>query len=101
VSTVYRIKNSLRRHRLANGLTQKEVAKMLNLGSSSVISRWERGERIPNLVQALCLSALYKRLVNDLFFDFFDEQRKLIVKRAKKIQQKKERNSQKNTKILV
>jgi transcriptional regulator with XRE-family HTH domain len=101
VSNIYPIKNSLRRHRIARGLTQKEVAKILNLGSSSVVSRWERGERVPNLVQALSLSALYKRLVNDLFFDLFDEQRNRVVKRARKLQEKKEQKASRDAKKSI
>lgn len=49
--------------------------------STAQISRWERGERMPNLTQALRLSALYNRLVNDLFFDLFDEERRCLVRK--------------------
>ena len=73
------IKNRLRIHRRLARLTQKDIAKALKLKSTSQISRWERGERIPNLIQALQLSVLYKRLVNDLFFDLFQEQRDSFV----------------------
>ena len=61
------------------GLTQKQVARILNLQSSAQVSRWERGERQPNLIQSLRLSALYKRLVNDLFFDCFNQQREFVM----------------------
>ena len=53
----------------------------MKMGSTAQISRWERGERMPNLTQALRLSALYNRLVNDLFFDLFDEERRKVVRK--------------------
>lgn len=76
----FKIKNRLRICRKSCGYTQRKVAKIIGLASSAQISRWERGERTPTLVQALMLSALYKRLVNDLFFDLFQEQRLMIQK---------------------
>ena len=61
------------------GFSQEQVARMLGLVSSSQISRWERGERTPTLKHALQLAALYKRLVTDLFFDLFDEEREKLI----------------------
>lgn len=81
MSKTYPIKNRLRRFRKSNKLTQKAVAGYLEMGSTAQISRWERGERVPNLTQALRLSALYNRLVNDLFFDLFDEERRCLVRK--------------------
>ena len=75
----YHIKNRLRIHRKSMGFTQRQIAHILGQKTPTQISRWERGERLPNLTQALLLSALYKRLVNDLFFDLFDEQRELLA----------------------
>jgi transcriptional regulator with XRE-family HTH domain len=83
MSCAFQIKNRLRIHRRSCGLTQKEVAQIIGLTSSAQISRWERGERLPNLTQALRLSALYKRLANDLFFELFQEERKLMIRRQK------------------
>ena len=76
----YPIKNRLRKFRKSNGLTQKAVAGYLEMGSTAQISRWERGEWVQNLTQALRLSALYNRLVNDLFFDLFDEERSNVAR---------------------
>jgi transcriptional regulator with XRE-family HTH domain len=67
------------------GLTQKQVANLLGHVTSSQVSRWERGERLPNLVHAVRLSALYQRLVNDLFFDLFVEERESLMKKADKL----------------
>ena len=62
----YVVKNQLKLHRTTSGYSQKEVAQILGFSSIAQISRWERGEKDPNLKHALQLSALYKRLVNDL-----------------------------------
>ncbi len=81
MSHAYPIHNRLRLYRKSFGLTQRQVALAINLSTPTQVSRWERGERLPNLVQALRLSALYKRLVNDLFFDLFQEQREFVIGR--------------------
>jgi transcriptional regulator with XRE-family HTH domain len=81
MSKAYPIKNQLRKFRRASGLTQKEVARLLDLSSTAQISRWERGERVPKLAHALRLSVLYNRMVNDLFFELFDDQRKHFLEK--------------------
>ena len=63
------VKNRLELNRKTSGYSQREVAQILGFSSVAQISRWERGEKDPNLKHALQLSALYKRLVNDLFWD--------------------------------
>ena len=70
-------------------LTQKQVAEKLGQVSSAQVSRWERGERLPKLEHALLLSALYKRMVNDLFFDLYDEKRDQLVKKSSAKRKKK------------
>lgn len=85
MSKAFPIQNRLRICRKARGLTQKAVAKIMGLTSPTQISRWERGERLPNLIQALRFSALFRRFVNDIFYDLFDEQRKLIVSNEKSV----------------
>jgi len=51
------------------GFTQKEVAKILGITSTTVISRWENGRSSPDLKNLLKLSIIYKRLIDDLYFD--------------------------------
>lgn len=85
MSKAFPIQNRLRIYRKARGLTQKAAAKIIGLTSPTQISRWERGERLPNLVQALRFSALFRRFVNDIFYDLFDEQRELIVSNEKSV----------------
>lgn len=61
--------NNLRRFRRARGYTQKEVAAMLGLKTSSIISRWEKGTRLPDTVNALKLAALYRSAVDVIYQD--------------------------------
>ncbi len=89
VSQVHPIKNRLRMYRKMAGLTQVQVAGLMELVSSSQLSRWERGERMPTLKHSLQLAGLYNRLVTDLFFDVFDEERsKLVIKQTSKTKNK-------------
>ena len=56
-------------YRMLVGLKQKQVARLLKLEDSSMISRWEKGECMPNGVQLLKLSIIYKTLPNQLYID--------------------------------
>jgi transcriptional regulator with XRE-family HTH domain len=65
--TYQRIPNCLRKYRIASGLKQKDVARKMGLRSASRISRWEKGESIPNIVNAFKLSIIY-HVMNDALF---------------------------------
>lgn len=81
-----RIANRLWRSRKAAGLTQKQVAFLLGHKSTSQISRWERGRRVPRTIDLLKLSAIYHRLVNDLVWDLFDSLRHKVAKRQRMLE---------------
>lgn len=85
----YPIKNKLRLYRRARGMKQYEVAYVLET-SQEQVSRWERGECMPNLEHALRLSAVLNRLVNDIFFDAFSEERVIAIHRSKVLEEKKQ-----------
>lgn len=61
------IPNNLKTHRLAKGLSQQEVARLLNLKNNTLISRWEKGEAFPNLINIVKLCELYQVSFHDLF----------------------------------
>jgi transcriptional regulator with XRE-family HTH domain len=61
------IANNLRKHRRLMGFSQEEVKNRLNLQSTSMISRWERGITMPSGDNLLKLSILYKTLANQLY----------------------------------
>jgi len=62
-----RISNTLKARRIALGLSQNQVALVLGLKDNTLISRWERGETLPSLVNALRLSSLYHAPIEELF----------------------------------
>lgn len=57
----------LRRSRKERGFTQKDVAYILGLKSSSMISRWEKGVALPDIFNALKLTIVYCKGVDILF----------------------------------
>lgn len=84
------IPNLLRKYRKANGFKQKDVAKILGIKSSSKISRWEKGECIPNLVNAFKISILFRVMVDSLFIDLLRELREEMKKREDEYMKKKQ-----------
>jgi transcriptional regulator with XRE-family HTH domain len=66
-----RIQNRLWSARKATGLTQYQVARLLGYKTSTQISRWEKGLQMPSVVDLMKLSAIYRRLANDLMFDLY------------------------------
>jgi transcriptional regulator with XRE-family HTH domain len=61
--------NNLRRFRREKGLSQKQVARILGLKSSAMISRWEKGLVMPETLNALKMAALYHSSVDVIFGD--------------------------------
>lgn len=80
-----KISNSLRKYRKARGLTQKEVAQILDLKNSSMISRWEKGCYLPRLVNIFKLAVLYRTMVDALFTDLRRALQEDIYKAEKKL----------------
>ena len=58
---------SLKAARVNAGMTQKEVAKALNVSKSTILS-YEKYRTIPDVNTAKKLAALYGITVNDIFF---------------------------------
>lgn len=61
--------NKLRCLRRMRGLSQKDVAKVLGLKSTSMISRWEKGICLPETLNALKLAVLYRSAVDVIYTD--------------------------------
>ena len=76
-----KIPNNLRKYRKAIGLEQKDVARILNLKSASMISRWEKGVCLPSLINVFKLSGLYSVLVDALFFPLIRMIKRKIMER--------------------
>lgn len=61
------IPNHLKEHRIRCGYTQKEVALILGFTSEDRICLWEQGKNIPNLINLLKLSSLYRATPMNLY----------------------------------
>lgn len=59
--------NTLGYHRKKRGLTQRRVASLLHLQNNTLISRWEKGESFPSLLNTAKLSAIYQVPIDLLF----------------------------------
>lgn len=75
------IPNSLKKFRKIRGLKQKDVAKILGLKSTSMISRWEKGVCLPRPLTMFKLAILYRTMVDALFIDL---RRALIYELSKR-----------------
>jgi len=83
-----RVPNNLRKYRKAIGLKQKDVALILDLSSTSMISRWENGVCLPSPVNLLKLACLYSVLVDALFFPLIRVIKRNIMERQEYLKQK-------------
>lgn len=77
--------SQLRRYRKERGLRQKDVAKLLGIKNTTAISRWEKGENLPSLINAIKLSVVYHVLIDSLFIDLVRELRQEIHTRQRSI----------------
>lgn len=82
------IPNCLRKYRKARGLKQSDVARILKLKSTSLISRWEKGVCLPSTLNIFKLSILYRTLIIGLFMDLYRTLKEEIMKREKECQDK-------------
>lgn len=78
-----RIPNNLRKYRKALGLMQRDVAKIMNLKSASMVSRWEKGVCLPSLINTFKLAGIYCVLVDALFFPLIRLIKRNVMKRQK------------------
>ncbi len=77
--------NSLRKHRRARGLNQKEVSIVLGVKSPSMVSRWEKGVCIPKLRSLFKLAVLYRTMADALYLDLRSSVRKEIRRGERKL----------------
>lgn len=71
------VPNNLKEYRNKCGYKQKEVATILGFATEDRICLWEKGKNIPNLINLLKLSSLYRatpmQLYPDLMMQVDDE----------------------------
>lgn len=71
-------RNQLWLYRRRLGFTQKQVAAMVGYHSAADICHYERGAKLPSLVTALKLEAIYRTPVAFLFYDLFARLRREV-----------------------
>ena len=80
-----KIPNCLRKYRKARGLKQKEVALLLGLNSTSMISRWEQGICLPNSVNVFKLAVLYRIMIDALYIDHINLLKEELMSKEKEV----------------
>ena len=81
--TLSYLPNYLRMYRKQRGLSQRDIAFLLGSRVSSVVSRYERRHRAPQLRTALAFSIMMECAVAELFAGVQREVEKAVRKRAK------------------
>jgi transcriptional regulator with XRE-family HTH domain len=83
--------NYIWKYRKKAGLAQKQVAHLLGCTDHTQFSKWERGEKLPNLQNALRLAFILDTPVESLFGDLYrdlseevEEKRKSLPKEVKR-----------------
>lgn len=74
------VAKNLIKFRSIAGFTQIELSKKINY-SDKTISKWEKGESLPDLAVLVKLSEIYKININDFLDDKTDEQKSIISKK--------------------
>lgn len=77
--------NYLRRFRRERGLTQRQVANILGLDDSTLISRWEKGVVLPKIRNVFKLAVLYRSSVDVIYSDLRDSLTDEIREREKSV----------------
>lgn len=77
--------NRLRMHRKLWRLKQREVAAILGLHSTTPLSQWEKGCKLPSAQHLIDLSNLYRTYPNELYGECFQESLKRIRAAEKKL----------------
>ncbi len=73
-----------------------DVAMILKLKSTSMISRWEKGTCLPNSLNIFRLSLLYRTLIDVLFIDLMRLLKEDLRKREEKVLKAKDKKERKN-----
>lgn len=79
------IPNYLRKYRKLAGYKQSEVALLLGLKSTSMISRWETGVSMPDTDNLLWLAVLYGTMMDALFHNLREERKFELATRKEEL----------------
>lgn len=76
-----RYPNHIRRFRMENGLSQRELAHILAYKSVSSLSRLESGHKLPSLATAMKLEAALQRFIGDIYPRLYEHLRGPVARR--------------------
>jgi|GEM_PF-4503316 len=88
---MHSIGKRLRKARILMGYSREDVRQALGVQSTSHISDWERGVRLPGIINLLKLSVLYKTLPDSLLHELRQDAVAHVGKWMKKVEKKKRR----------
>ena len=80
-----RLSNHLRKYRKRFALSQRDVAYLLGVNSSSKVCRYERFTREPGLYTSLAYEAIFRRPTSELFPGIFERIETAVKARAKRL----------------
>lgn len=83
----HRYSTKLKRHRVRSGFTQEELSFLLGQRRHSTISRYEAGNRSPDLKTAFAYEVLFGERANELFAGLRAEARAEVEERARQLSQ--------------
>ena len=81
----------LKMYRKRSGLNQRELASLLGCAHGSKVSRYERGERVPNLRTLFAYEVVFSVRVRELFPGIYGEVREEVRKRARRLMRELDR----------
>lgn len=87
---------TLKSHRKRSGFSQDEMAVLLGLKMASAVSRYERGERSPDLDTAFACQIVLGSGLEQLFPGAYGEIRQLVSSRATQLAEQLRRGAQDN-----
>ncbi len=79
------LNNCLRKYRRLRGLRQKDVADILELKSTGMISRWEKGICLPETLNVIRLTVLYRTMAEALYIDLVRNLREDLLKKEEEV----------------
>lgn len=84
-ATGKRLSQYLLTHRKRMGLSQAEVGSLLGLGDGTMVSRYERGTRLPPFLMTLRLCIIYRATPRELFTGRYDQLERETARRAQRL----------------
>jgi transcriptional regulator with XRE-family HTH domain len=79
------LNNYIRRARKRLGLSQRELSLLIGKKGHSLVSRFEKGRKIPTLEMAMTLSVVLRTPIEELFAGRFEKVEATVVERAAKL----------------